>query len=178
MSNRCFTLCVGCHFRGVTYVEGQVFSGGEGRCQDCTCSVSAFSFGASDLLHPSQLPYILCFFHREVKWCAHSGDVLLYRAHTRPLMAARVEYVMDAILTDEAVSMENDSHTLQTTVSSAPVWYYHAHTFEFVSTGKSKKKSNLSVKYWTLVCSEKFVSCCFLEMDGSCQWISYKIYSK
>lgn len=52
-------------------------------------------------------------------------------------MAARVEYVMGAILTDEAVSMENDSRTLQTVVSSAPVWYDHTHTFEFVSTGNS-----------------------------------------
>ncbi|XP_071356594.1 kielin/chordin-like protein isoform X2 [Trachinotus anak] len=30
--------CDGCEFQGVTYVDGQVLSGGERGCQDCTCS--------------------------------------------------------------------------------------------------------------------------------------------
>ncbi|XP_027855893.1 kielin/chordin-like protein [Xiphophorus couchianus] len=31
-------VCDGCHFQGVTYADGQVFHGGEQKCQDCTCS--------------------------------------------------------------------------------------------------------------------------------------------
>ncbi|XP_075885031.1 kielin/chordin-like protein [Nelusetta ayraudi] len=31
-------VCEGCHFEGVTYVDGQTMAGGEGGCQDCTCS--------------------------------------------------------------------------------------------------------------------------------------------
>ncbi|KAM8892202.1 kielin/chordin-like protein isoform 2-T2 [Spinachia spinachia] len=30
--------CDGCQFQGVTYVDGQVLPGGDGGCQDCTCS--------------------------------------------------------------------------------------------------------------------------------------------
>lgn len=30
--------CVGCHYRGLTYGDGQIFPGEDG-CQDCTCSV-------------------------------------------------------------------------------------------------------------------------------------------
>ncbi|XP_042352823.1 kielin/chordin-like protein [Plectropomus leopardus] len=31
-------VCDGCQFQGVTYVDGQIHPGGEGGCQDCTCS--------------------------------------------------------------------------------------------------------------------------------------------
>ncbi|XP_063753849.1 kielin/chordin-like protein isoform X3 [Eleginops maclovinus] len=31
-------VCDGCQFQGVTYVDGQILPGGEGGCQDCTCS--------------------------------------------------------------------------------------------------------------------------------------------
>lgn len=31
-------VCVGCHYRGLTYGDGQIFPGQDG-CQDCTCSV-------------------------------------------------------------------------------------------------------------------------------------------
>lgn len=61
--NRCFTLCAGCQFQGVTYADGQILPG-EGGCQDCTCSVrgrgAAFSFGLLTLAAPSQ--YSLSFF--------------------------------------------------------------------------------------------------------------------
>ena len=60
-------------------------------------------------------------------WCVHREDVLLCHAHTQLWMAVHVACVMDATLMDEAVSTENDSHTLQTAVSSAPVWYQPKH---------------------------------------------------
>ncbi|XP_044050662.1 kielin/chordin-like protein isoform X3 [Siniperca chuatsi] len=31
-------VCDGCQFQGVTYVDGQILPGGDGGCQDCTCS--------------------------------------------------------------------------------------------------------------------------------------------
>ncbi|XP_035499032.2 kielin/chordin-like protein [Scophthalmus maximus] len=31
-------VCDGCHFQGVSYVDGQVLPGGENGCRDCTCS--------------------------------------------------------------------------------------------------------------------------------------------
>lgn len=67
------------------------------------------------------------YFHREVKWCVHRGDAQLSRAHTQVWMAVHVECVMAATFMDEPVSTANDSPILPTTVSSALVWYYHAH---------------------------------------------------
>ncbi|KAA8590177.1 hypothetical protein FQN60_014111 [Etheostoma spectabile] len=89
-------VCDGCQFQGVTYVDSQILPGGEGGCQDCTCSVRG-----------------------EVKLCVHTGNALLCHVHTQLWMAVHVECVTDATLMDEAVSMENDFHTLQTTASSA-----------------------------------------------------------
>lgn len=57
----------------------------------------------------------------------HSGDAQLFRAHTQLWMAVRAERVMAAAFMGEAVSTENDSPILLTAVSSAPVWYHHAH---------------------------------------------------
>ncbi|KAM9351632.1 kielin/chordin-like protein [Symphorus nematophorus] len=31
-------VCDGCHYQGVTYADGQIVPGGEGGCQECTCS--------------------------------------------------------------------------------------------------------------------------------------------
>lgn len=38
-------LRVGCHYRGLTHGDGQVFPGEDG-CQDCTCSVRAIIYFA------------------------------------------------------------------------------------------------------------------------------------
>lgn len=59
--------------------------------------------------------------------CVHKGNVQLSCAHTQPWMAVHVECVMAATFMDEPVSTENDSPILLTTVSSALVWYDHAH---------------------------------------------------
>lgn len=65
----------------------------------------------------------LCL-HRAVKWCVHREDAGPCHARIQLWMAVHVECVMDAALTDEAVSTESDSHTRPTTASCAPVWYY------------------------------------------------------
>lgn len=52
-----------------------------------------------------------------------SNDALLCHAHTRLWTIVTVECVMDATFMDETVLMENGSHTQQTDVSSALVWY-------------------------------------------------------
>lgn len=86
---------------------------------------------AADSQHPSQLLYILSLFfvfRREVKWCVRGGDALLCHAHTQLWTAVRAACVTDATLMDAAVSTENVFPTLQTAVSSAPVWYYHTHS--------------------------------------------------
>lgn len=121
------TLFVGCHYHGVTYTDGQVLPGGEGGCQDCTCSVrrGCFWFGASPF---AIIIHVMCVihFHREVKRCVHGGDARRLHAHTQLWMAVSVECVTAVAFTDAAASTESDSPTLLTAVSSAPVWYQHA----------------------------------------------------
>uniref|UniRef100_A0A3B5N165 Kielin cysteine rich BMP regulator n=1 Tax=Xiphophorus couchianus TaxID=32473 RepID=A0A3B5N165_9TELE len=46
-------VCDGCHFQGVTYADGQVFHGGEQKCQDCTCSVSERICPSAPCAHPA-----------------------------------------------------------------------------------------------------------------------------
>lgn len=57
----------------------------------------------------------------------HSGDAQLSRARTRLWTAAHAAFAMAATFMEEAVSTESDSHILLIVVSSAPVWYHHAH---------------------------------------------------
>lgn len=56
----------------------------------------------------------------------HSSNAQLCRAHTLPWMAVHAAFVTVAFFMGEAVSMENNSPTLPTAASSAPVRYYHS----------------------------------------------------
>lgn len=57
-------VCVGCHFQGVTYADGQVFPGGEQKCQDCTCSVSERMLSVRLMLNSSGLFLCVLFLQR------------------------------------------------------------------------------------------------------------------
>lgn len=142
----------GCHFEGVTYVDGQTMAGGDGGCQDCTCSVRGRNRGGW-VQRVFALRYVserVCFLFlvsrchdREAKWCACGGDARPSRARTRPWTAAPAGSATAATSTGGAALTESGSPIPATAVNSAPVWYRRAHSLPRHS------------KIYTLIISEK-----------------------
>lgn len=127
----------GCHFEGVTYVDGQTMAGGDGGCQDCTCSVRSRSQrrGGGGLrgwvaasISPALFFQYAYLFDREGKWRARGGDARPSRARTRPWTAAPAGSATAATSTGGAAITESASPIPPTAANSAPVWYRSAFT--------------------------------------------------